>query len=198
MARPRAISDDELLSKAMPVFWRSGYVNTGMRELEQELDLKAPSLYNRFGSKDALFRAVLERYLRTVVEPRIEHYLRTGAPLPGLRKFFDSTYEYATDRRPPLSCLLVNTSLEFDRVDASAKALLARGGRMIRKAFRQTLTRAQREGALQPDANLGALADALYLGLQGLLVHSKVERDKATLKRMTNALFASLPLTAAA
>jgi TetR/AcrR family transcriptional repressor of nem operon len=197
MARPRSVEDEALLPKAMLLFWSNGYANTGIRELEHALQLKAPSLYNRFGSKEALFHAALEHYLDSVVRFRIERYLVTGDALRGLRRFFDTTYEHIDASRPALSCLLVNTSIELGSADAKAAALLAQGSTMIRGAFSQTLARAQRQGALRKGAELEALADVLYLGLQGLLVTSKVAPDKARLRRMTDSLFSLLPLTAA-
>jgi hypothetical protein len=117
--------------------------------------------------------------------------------LRGLRRFFDTTYERVEASKPPLSCLLVNTSIEIGARDAKTAALLAQGRRMIRAALSETLARAQREGSLHKAANLEALADALHLGLQGLLVANKLESDKATLKRLTDSLFSILPLTAA-
>jgi TetR/AcrR family transcriptional repressor of nem operon len=197
MPRPRSVEDETLLPKAMLLFWSLGYANTGIRELEAALGLKAPSLYNRFGSKQALFHAALAHYLDSVVRVRIERYLRTGDALRGLRKFFDTTYDYIDAAHPSLCCLLVNTSIELRSSDVKAAALVAQGRRMIRQAFSDTLARAQQQGALREDADVKALADALHLGLQGLLVTSKVEPDKAVLRRISNSLFSTLPLTAA-
>jgi TetR/AcrR family transcriptional repressor of nem operon len=197
MSRPRSIEDDDLLPKAVRLFWQHGYAETGVRELEQALGLKAPSLYNRFGSKGALFQRALAHYLEKVVRFRIERYLQASDPLLGLRAFFDTTYDYVGEHEPPLGCLLVNTSLEAGAEDPATAAQLRRGSRMLRAAFRQTLRRAQRQGQLSREGNVGALADALHLGLQGLLVTSKVERDKALLRKRTDALFALLPISAA-
>jgi TetR/AcrR family transcriptional repressor of nem operon len=195
MPRPRSIEDETLLPKAMFLFWRNGYARTGIRELEETLGLKAPSLYNRFGSKDALFQASVAHYLETVVRGRIRRYLEASDPLQGLREFFDSTYDSVNEAKPGLGCLLVNTSLEAGADDPATVAQLKRGRRMIRAAIRAALRRAQRAGSLSADADTSTLADALHLGLQGLLVDARVERDKAVLKKRTDALFAVLPIT---
>src|SRR5262245_39589298 len=128
MPRPRSIEDSDLLPKAMLLFWRNGYARTGIRELEHTLAMKAPSIYNRFGSKEALFRASIAHYLERVVRYRVERYLRGPDPLRGLREFFDTTYEHVTRKRAPLSCLLVNTALELQPEDAELGALLEQGG----------------------------------------------------------------------
>ena len=196
MPRPRSIEDQALLPKAMLVFWRNGYARTGIRELEEALGLKAPSLYHRFGSKDALFQAALAHYLETIVRGRIRRYLQDNDALRGLREFFDSTYDAPGRGQFPIGCLLVNTSLETgtDAPPAAAAAQLKRGSLMIRAALRAALGRAQQQGSLRHDADPRVLADALYLGLQGLLVESRVVSDRALLRRRTDALFAVLPV----
>ncbi len=195
MPRPRSIEDEALLPKVMLLFWRNGYARTGIRELEETSGLKAPSLYNRFGSKEALFHAALAHYVDAVVRWRVDRYLRSGDPLAGLRRFFDTTYDYVSDKKPPLACLLVNTTLEQGTGDPETAAQLRRGSRMIRAAFRATLRRAQEQGSLRADADAGAMADSLHLALQGLLVTSKVERNKAVLRKRTDDLFAMLGIT---
>lgn len=199
MARPRSVDDSELLPKAMRTFWQNGFATTGIRELEQSLGLKAPAIYHRFGSKEALFHAALAHYIETVVGNRIRILLLgdsfNNAPLEGLRRFFDTTYDYISEKNPPLACLLVNTSLESLSSDPAVAALLEQGGRRVRAAFNKTLQQAQILGQLTPSAHTEALADALHLGLQGLLVSSKVLRDPATLKRQVDHLFALLPVS---
>jgi TetR/AcrR family transcriptional repressor of nem operon len=197
MSRPRTVEDAVLLPKAMYVFWRYGYANTGVRELEQELGIKAPSLYHRFGSKQTLFVAALQHYIEVVVRSRVERHLHATDPLPGLREFFDTTYNYTKHGQSALSCLLLNTALEQNASDRRVAELLKRGSATIVNALEQTLLRAQQQGSLRDDADPKALAEALYLGLQGLLINGKTERDKAVLKRRTDALFALLPLTTA-
>ncbi|HET8705844.1 MAG TPA: TetR family transcriptional regulator [Pseudomonadales bacterium] len=195
MARPKVQQDQVLLQSAMNLFWRNGFSSTGIRELESALGVKAPSLYNRFGSKEALYQSVLAHYLETVVGWRIQHYLQAEQPLVGLREFFDTTYSYISDETPALACLLVNTSLELDGCHHSFSEPLKKGASMIRIAFKATLQNAQQLNQLSVDANIDNLAEFLYLGLQGLLVTSKVETDISKLKQKVDILFSLLPLT---
>lgn len=195
MSRPRRIDDTTLLQSAMRIFWQHGFATTGIRELEKCLGLKAPAIYHRFGSKEALFHAALAHYIETVVGGRIRHYLQnTDDPLAGLRAFFDSTYDYISPQRPPLACLLINTSLEGVSGDPHIAMQLEQGALQVRNAFAECLRQAQVLGRIHPQANIDALADALHLGLQGLLVSSKVVRDPVRLKPRVDHLFALLPI----
>lgn len=196
MARPRRLDDTALLQRAMHLFWQQGFANTGVRELEQGLGLKAPAIYHRFGAKEALFQASLDHYLEQVVGWRIQHYLQDfDAPLTGLRAFFDSTYDYISPEQPPLACLLVNTSLEALGSTPDIAHRLQEGAMRVRKAFAACLQRAQQLGQLEASATPDTLACVLHMGLQGLLVSSKVVPEPKRLRRQVDALFSVLPYT---
>ena len=60
--RPRSFCKEEALDKAMTVFWRQGYEGASMADLTKAMGINPPSLYACFGSKEGLFKAVLERY----------------------------------------------------------------------------------------------------------------------------------------
>ena len=92
----------------------------------------------------------------------------------------------------------MNTTLEQGTGDPETAVQLRRGSRMVRSAFHTTLRRAQEQGALRADENVRAMAESLHLALQGLLVASKVERNKAVLKKRTDDLFAMLGITTTA
>lgn len=61
MARPRTVSDDEILLQAREVFLEHGYhVSTTL--IAEAVGLSAPALFKRFGTKEALFvRAMAAR-----------------------------------------------------------------------------------------------------------------------------------------
>ena len=195
MARPRSKDDATLLDQAMRLFWRNGYASTGIRELEHALGLKAPALYNRFGSKDGLFQAALDHYLDAVIGWRISRYLEAPEPLAGLRKFFDTTYNYVGPQRPALSCLLVNTSLEIGERNQAVHRLLEKGAARLSAGIRANLNRAQQQGLIRPDADVPALAEHLRLCLHGLTVASRITSDNAKLARQVDMILAALPLT---
>ena len=44
MGRGPKFDDDEILDRAMTTFWQGGWAHTSIRDLERELDLKAPSI----------------------------------------------------------------------------------------------------------------------------------------------------------
>ena len=57
-----------ILDAAEQLFAARGVDAVGMRDLAQRLGLTAPSLYNHFAGKQALYDAVLERGLRPIID----------------------------------------------------------------------------------------------------------------------------------
>ncbi len=69
MARPKEYAVDEVLAKAMTVFWRQGYAATSMADLYAATGLKPGNLYATFTDKETLFRRAFEAY--------VEHFRAT-------------------------------------------------------------------------------------------------------------------------
>src|SRR6185312_10108520 len=60
--RPRSFCVEEALDRAMTVFWRQGYEGASLSDLTAAMGINSPSLYACFGSKEGLFKAVVDRY----------------------------------------------------------------------------------------------------------------------------------------
>ncbi|URO01205.1 TetR/AcrR family transcriptional regulator [Leclercia adecarboxylata] len=63
MARPKKISNEDVLDRAIPVFWKSGLAGTSLGQLEEATDVNRSSLYAAFCSKERLFVSALEHYV---------------------------------------------------------------------------------------------------------------------------------------
>lgn len=195
MARPAQFHEPDILTRSMLLFWRKGFEATSIRDLEETTGLKASSLYNRFQSKEALFARALDHYIERVVQFRIDRHLNDADALTGLRRFFETTYDYIDAERPAMACLLTNTALEKASQDPAVREQLNRGTTLLRNAFGSCLMRAQENGQLASDYDCEQGARLMMLCLQGLLVDSTIHPDPAWLVRHVDAMFATLPIT---
>ena len=73
-------SRDRLLDVAERLFAQKGLAGTAVRDIAREAGLTAPSLYNHFDGKQALYEAVLARGIRPLTD-LVEEY-RKGAVSP--------------------------------------------------------------------------------------------------------------------
>ena len=77
MGRPKSFSREEVLEKAMPVFWKHGFADTSLQELERATGVNKSGLYTEFRDKEDLFVACLRHYL----ESQAKRGLLTREPL---------------------------------------------------------------------------------------------------------------------
>ena len=63
MGRPKNFSREEVLEKAMPVFWKHGFSDTSLQKLERATGVNKSGLYPEFRDKQDLFVACLRHYL---------------------------------------------------------------------------------------------------------------------------------------
>jgi AcrR family transcriptional regulator len=64
--RPRSFDENDVLDRAMRVFWAKGYDGASLDDLSAAMGIGRPSMYGAFGDKDAVFMRCLERFAETV------------------------------------------------------------------------------------------------------------------------------------
>jgi AcrR family transcriptional regulator len=70
---------ERILDAAESLFAERGYAGTSLRDVAKQVELRIPSLYNHFPSKDALYAAVLARGIGPVLELLAEFAAAPGA-----------------------------------------------------------------------------------------------------------------------
>jgi len=67
LRRKGELTAERILDAAEALFAERGYAGTTLRDVATRVELRIPSLYNHFPSKDALYTAVLERGIGPVL-----------------------------------------------------------------------------------------------------------------------------------
>jgi len=170
MGRPPKFDIDDVLRRATNLLWDRGCDDVSTRDLEKALDLRAPAIYRRFRNKDDLVAHCLHFYIDTVITRRIQRTL-DGAddPLEGLHDFFISTLDTEGDKIGLRGCLLATTAAQAFGKSPEGSAAVNRGWRLMYRAFRQQVERAQQNGQIDARHDPDAVAQALLMSLQGLL-----------------------------
>jgi AcrR family transcriptional regulator len=164
--RPRSFCVDQAADRAMTVFWRKGYEGASLSDLTTAIGINAPSLYAAFGSKEGLFRAVLERY-----DERRKGFMETVMSAPDARSvaraYLEGVAEFAADTsglNPP-GCLLVQSG---SCADQAIPDEVARHRAEKEAALRDRFARARDEGDLPRDSDPAALARYLAAVANGI------------------------------
>ncbi len=108
--RPSAFDQEEVLEKALQVFWARGYEGASMAELTEAMGINKPSIYAAFGNKEALFRKALDRYLSGPVA-YVGEAMRQPTARVAVEMFLTKSAEFLTDKNTPGGCMVVQGAL---------------------------------------------------------------------------------------
>ena len=197
MARPQKFDQQQVLAKAMLLFWRQGYANTSIKELTETTRLKPGSLYGAFKNKRTLFLQVLDHYFSSLDQEVAVLLNGDTPPLDRIRKFFDHLLDQAQKDDEAKGCLLVNTLLEIPPDDAEISQRVSEMLLHIEGRFCQLLLQAQNDGELAKDRNPETLASLLITGIFGLRIYDRVQSNPEAKKAVVDALLSVLSSSAA-
>ncbi|WP_394750844.1 TetR/AcrR family transcriptional regulator [Spongiimicrobium salis] len=179
MGRPKKYNREEVLQKAVHVFWEHGYENTSVRMLEERLGINQKSLYAEFSNKERLFLEVLKHYQLFHGKNILAPLLQSEGNLEDIRTFFNDFVKNAKSGTLPNGCLLANTMMEFGSSNTNVKTELEGYYQLIYGAFFKMLTKAKEKGNLGIEADVSKLANYLFGCTEGLMVIVKVLDNKA-------------------
>jgi len=194
MARPRAFNEDEVIDKAVEVFWAKGYEATSIQDLINAMGIQRGSLYATFGSKQQLFLKSLNRYSVTVVKNLLEILESDVSAIRSIELFFSQLVEHLLTAGQLRSCLVTNSAIERGLSDKETKQQVQKLLHALEKGFYDTLLRAKANGELSVKLDLKLIATYLTSSMQGLLVMGKICSDRPVLEginKITLSIFRS-------
>src|SRR5258708_12255406 len=69
MGRRKLFTREDVLDKAIPIFWEHGLAETSVQDLEQATGVRKSGLYTEFKNKEDLFVEGLRRHFAVLVPP---------------------------------------------------------------------------------------------------------------------------------
>jgi TetR/AcrR family transcriptional repressor of nem operon len=166
---------DQVLERAMEVFWKHGYGGAGMTSLLQHMGIGRQSLYDTFGDKRTLFIESLSHYVATNVSQMVAILRAPGSPMANLSAVFDRLENLTGEPHP--GCLVGNSFAEFGLDDPVLAEILRGYMKRMEDEFCATLTRAKEEGELRTELDPRDLARLMITVGQGTLLLTKVNPD---------------------
>jgi len=174
MSRHKLYNTDEVLEKAMHVFWNNGYENTSVRMLEKEMGINQFSIYSSFSNKHNLFIESLKKYREYVNKNVYGDLLKPGARLKDLELFL---YRFAEDKKTIKKykgCLVVNSTGEINPIDDEVSVELINYYMFIKEMLKTVLSNSIEAGDISADTDIDAYSNFLLGVMQGLSVGAKV------------------------
>lgn len=179
---------------ALQLFWRKGYEGTSVSDLTEAIGVNRPSLYAAFGSKEELFRKVLNRYAAQH-EPAMSVALAQPTARGVAEALLIPIPAYACERARPgaAGCLLVQGALVCsDESDAIRVELAARREAMV-TALRVRFEQAQAEGDFLAEAEPADMARYVVTVMNGMSVQAAGGAGADELRRVAEIALRAWP-----
>lgn len=180
--RPREFDRDEALQRAMKLFWAQGYEGTTLSDLQKAMGgITAPSFYAAFGSKEELFREVVELYKKTEGAPVVKALMEG----PTARASFEAMLRAAAvsicGQSNPRGCLMVLGGINCTSANKGIEDFLREQRAIREKVIRQRLRRGIADGDLPASTDVNGLVSFYTSVADGMAIRA---RDGASRKAL--------------
>ena len=164
MARKKEYIEEEVIEKAMNLFWRNGYQMTSMQMLEKEMGINKFSIYASFGNKNGVFIESLKCYNQKLNQLMSKLKVSSNG-ISGIKEYFYDFIEFSKETEVSKGCLITNTANEIgESADQKIKYVLTNFTDSVRNVFSDIL---KEDKAKNPDT-IEQQADYLLIAMFGL------------------------------
>jgi TetR/AcrR family transcriptional regulator, transcriptional repressor for nem operon len=147
--RPRIFEAQDVIDKAIRVFWSKGYEAASAEELLESMHIGKGSFYNFFkGGKRELFEKSLDRFSDQAVARFDEDLARAADPIGYLKTFFLSMAD-APKTKQLQGCYLGNAMVELAHLDPDLKRHAGKLLQRLEERFQGIIRQAQESRLLK-------------------------------------------------
>lgn len=170
MPRTKKYKEDEVIEKAMNLFWKNGYETTSMQMLEKEMGINKFSIYASFGNKDGVFLESLKCYKQKLNQ--LSNTLKSSANgITGIKQFFYDFVEFSKETDLGKGCLITNTANEISvDADERIKNSLTNFTEDVRNNFKNNL----QHDKTKDSKTIEEQADYLVIAMFGFSTATKI------------------------
>src|ERR1700688_1299028 len=172
MGRPKNFSREEVLERAMPVFWKHGFADTSLQELERATGVNKSGLYTEFRDKEDLFVACLRHYLES---PR-KRGLLTKEPL-GWKNVETFLKNGPLSKGEQQGCFSVNSMREFAILPDEAYGVVTENRSLLQHLLAMNIE------AEKPKMAPSAIAEVVLSFFSGLCIERNLKFGKSSSTR---------------
>src|SRR5580658_9012561 len=181
MGRPKGFNREEVLEKAMPVFWKHGFADTSLQELERATGVNKSGLYSEFRDKEDLFMACLRHYL----ESQGKRGLLTKEPLgwKNIENFLKNGPLYKGEQQ---GCFSVNSMREFAILPDEAYAVVSENRALLERLLSMNIEAEKTKMAPS------AIAEMVLSYFSGLCIERNLKSGKSSSTRKIKSFMTAL------
>jgi TetR/AcrR family transcriptional repressor of nem operon len=175
VSRPRKFNEKDVLTKAMQVFWKKGYIETSIPDLEGATGLKRGSLYNAYKDKRGIYLAILKHYAKVEIGEAISILTKTEDLSSGYKALLHRVVLSSGSSYPYLGCLLCDAVGERVSHDREVMDLIKI---LFEPMWQVIISYLSQLSPSVPQIKLQASVDTLFTSYLGFRMMCKLGYDK--------------------
>lgn len=189
MARTREFEINEVLDKAIQLFWMQGYEKTSMQDLVNYMGIHRRSIYDTFGDKHTLYMKALQRYESTQ-NKKMRFLVDRQEPVKELiRQFLESSIRKEGE---PQGCLIVNSGVELGVLDPEVASLVEDSYSKMEELLYDLVQTGQQRGELKASLEPEVVSQYLLNAWLGLRTMVKTATDQRKLSNIIQTILNTL------
>ena len=190
--RPRQFEDKEIIDAAITVFSSNGYAGTSAQNLCDVTGLGRGSLYNAFGSKQALYEQALLRSHEQTMAAQLSILTQPGLFKERLRSLLFWGIAEDLSQSEQHEAMVLFSALEMGDKDQVVSSLNLEYRQRLENSLLTVFVEGQANGEFSTKASALEMARGFLAGYYGLRVLNKNVSDKGFLDDVVNGLLANL------
>ncbi len=192
MPRVKQFDEQEVLEKAMNLFWQQGYHATSIQDLVDHLGINRASLYDTYGGKKQLFEKALDRYMAINQEMNQKLLDRPEPVTTTIRTLLEKAVQEVLSDEDKKGCFVVNTTTELAACDPDIRKRVLNNQQQFVKLFQSLILKGQARGEIASQKNARALALSMYMVFSGLRVVGKAYLSKEEIRSIVEPVLSML------
>jgi len=190
MGRPKDYDRDEVLEKAVAVFWQKGFKACSMADIVKATGLNTASLYKEFGDKDGLFEEALDRYRQQRLSPRLQ-ILLDEPNLKGVEAFLQDVVNSVTLENYK-GCLMMNHIAQKNTISPQAAEKIGDFTATTERLLEVAISNAQANGEISADKEPAVLASYIMCCVHGLILYGRHPNKQSDIRRVHRVMLQAL------
>ncbi|MFK3938007.1 TetR/AcrR family transcriptional regulator [Alkalihalobacillus sp. NPDC078783] len=171
--RPRVFDKESAISKAMVLYWEQGFESTSLAQLKEAMGISSASFYAAFGSKENLFKEVIDRYntsYGTVTDCLADPSLH---PKEAIEKALRQTAKMQTDPSHPSGCMLVLSANVCSEKNKHVRDVVFEERTLVRANLEACILRGQKNGDITSNVNSDVLCTLIEGFMYGISTQAR-------------------------
>ncbi len=181
---------EKIIHESLKLFSLKGFLSTSLQDIMAAAHTSKGGFYNHFGSKEALFPAVLSKAQRIWREKNLAGLDEIDSPIDKIKRLLENyRNRYLKDADNfPGGCIFVTLSVELDDQRPHLSHELNKGFAGFRAMIKVLLEKGKEFGELDHDVDTETLAEMIFSGMLGASVLYGTQKSVTCLDQSLNSL----------